>query len=178
MNDVLKFEEVQTIIIRAHPETSLHTTVHKHNFVRPVIHHTPSLFNMKTLKSNTSFLGKEVLHCKKSSVTIRKWHIKTSICTLFLGGGVSQGGDSINGYLQLPLNEKQNHTLSNCKASQDQSPTLVNTVPGPRKTTKVPASKFTKADLSTPTKFGRKVLRQLNTVAHTTSKKSIQDVLI
>jgi len=37
---------------------------------------------MKTLKSNTSFLGKEVLHCKKSSVTIRKWHI-TSICTLF-----------------------------------------------------------------------------------------------
>ena len=40
---------------------------------------------MKALKSNTSFLGKEVLHCKMSSVTIRKWHIKTIICTLCLG---------------------------------------------------------------------------------------------
>jgi len=54
----------------------------------------------------------------------------------------------------------------------------VNAFPGPRKTTKIPAIKFTKADLSTPTKFGRKVLRQLNTVAHTTFKKSIQDVLV
>ena len=82
---------------------------------------------------------------------------------------------SIYKWKQLPLDEKQNHTLSDCKACQNHSPILVNAFPGSRKTTKVPVINFTKADLSTPTKFGRKVLRELNTVAHTTFRKSIQE---
>ena len=85
---------------------------------------------------------------------------------------------SICKWKQLPLNEKQDHSPHNCKACQNHSSELVNTFPGSRKTTKLPLIKFTKADFSTPAKFGRKALRELNVVAETTFKKSIQDVLV
>ena len=85
---------------------------------------------------------------------------------------------SICKWKQLPLNEKQDHSLHDCKACQNHSSELVNTFPGSRKTTKLPLIKFTKADFSTPANFGRKALRELNVVAETTFKKSIQDVLV
>ena len=85
---------------------------------------------------------------------------------------------SIWKWKQLPLNEKRDHTLRDCKACQNHSSELVNAFPGSRKTTKVPLIKFTKADLSKPAKFGRKALRELNVVTQTTFKKSIQDVLV
>ena len=85
---------------------------------------------------------------------------------------------SICKWKQLPPNKKQDHSLHDCKACQNHCSELVNAFPGSRKTTKLPLIKFTKADLSTPAKFGRKALRELNVLVETTFKKSIQDVLV
>ncbi len=84
---------------------------------------------------------------------------------------------SIEKWEKLSTPEKTNHTLHDCKECQAQFPLLSAAFPGPKKRVKTPAIAFSKNDLSTPKRFGRKVLRELNVLTERRFNKSIQDVI-
>lgn len=84
---------------------------------------------------------------------------------------------SLEKWGRLSTPEKEKHTLHDCQECQMQFPLLSAAFPGAKKKVKTPAVAFSKSDLSTPQKFGRKVLRELNVVTQTKFKKSIQEVI-
>ncbi len=84
---------------------------------------------------------------------------------------------SLEKWGRLSTPEKRNHSLHDCKHCQTQFPLLSAAFPGPKKMVKTPAIAFSKTDLVTPQRFGRKVLRELNVVTQSRFNKSIQDVI-
>lgn len=78
---------------------------------------------------------------------------------------------------RLSMPEKVNHTLHDCKECDTQFPVLSAAFPGPKKVVRTPTIAFTKTDLSTPQRFGRKVLRELNTLTQSQFGKSFEDVV-
>lgn len=83
---------------------------------------------------------------------------------------------SATAWNQLSESEQQQHSAFTCKACADHPLTL--TLPkSSTKAKKKPTISFTKTELSSPSEFGRKALKELNAISKQTFNKSIQDVI-
>ena len=82
----------------------------------------------------------------------------------------------------LTAEEKAKHTLKKCSACKENYPDLSAAFPTPRRKAisraKTTTIKLSKADISTPTSLGRKILQELNQISQQAFQKSGQEILI
>lgn len=83
---------------------------------------------------------------------------------------------SVTEWKRLSQEEKQQHSLQNCKACTTQHQTLTSAFPCKRVTKKKPAIHFSESELSSPKKFGCKALRELNGITREKFGLTVQQV--
>ena len=89
---------------------------------------------------------------------------------------------SLNSWSNLPLEEKNKHTLQDCSACFEQHLSLTRAFPCNKAfKTKLksedPVISFNQQDLSSPSNLGKKALNELNAICEEQFKKSFQDVI-
>lgn len=87
---------------------------------------------------------------------------------------------SLTSWLHLPLEEKSKHTLQKCSACNTQHVSLTRAFPvkkGKIRSQKQPIVAFHEHDLSSPSQFGKKALKELNAICTENFEQSFQDVI-
>ena len=140
-----------------------------------------------TVLSDEHFTSNKSLQVKYSLASKRFM----VICRLF--SNKCQSKESREAYLSafgidawkaLEPEEREEHTLSECKACQEHYPQLVNVFPTPAKRVRKPvvtveshSIKFTEKDLSSTKAIGRRMLKDFDDITQQRFQKSVQEVL-